>query len=392
MPKKRNKTRADGRIAVQVYLGMVDGKRKYKTVYGATQKEADEKAMELRVRMNKGIDVRRENDAFSAWSALWLTAKKATVGASQQENYSRVVRRLDDAFGPRGIATITLADLQQLINDLAARNPNTGKPASKRLLKLTKDTAVQIFRFAVDNRVIDYNPAASVTIPRDAPAQRRRALTETEISRITEFAHPMQIAAMIMTYAGLRKGELIPLTWSDVDLGAGTITVNKAVEYIGDAPRLKPPKTESGVRTVYIPDVLIRFLSAAPRIALLVFPNPQGAMWKQRQFKRAWNSYLLDMDIVYGNVADRKSKFDPKHKGVEGIERFTPHMCRHTFCSLMYAAGVDVVTAKEQMGHADIKTTLEIYTHLQEGHARAEMQKLNPRPKDQPSPLSTGAN
>ncbi len=45
MPKKKNKTRSDGRIAVQIYLGKIDGKRKYKTVYGATQKEADEKAM-----------------------------------------------------------------------------------------------------------------------------------------------------------------------------------------------------------------------------------------------------------------------------------------------------------------------------------------------------------
>ena len=55
MPKKSNKVRADGYIAVSVYLGIVDGKRKYKTVYGKTQKEADKKARELKSRMGLGV-------------------------------------------------------------------------------------------------------------------------------------------------------------------------------------------------------------------------------------------------------------------------------------------------------------------------------------------------
>ena len=75
MPKKSNKKRADGRIAVQVYLGTVEGKRKYKTVYGATQKEADEKADELRVKLNKGIDLTKSKDSFELWASYWMSTK-----------------------------------------------------------------------------------------------------------------------------------------------------------------------------------------------------------------------------------------------------------------------------------------------------------------------------
>ena len=65
MPKKKNTKRSDGRIAVQVYLGKDEsGKRKYKTVYGNTQKEADEKAAELRTQLGKGLDISSKNKTF----------------------------------------------------------------------------------------------------------------------------------------------------------------------------------------------------------------------------------------------------------------------------------------------------------------------------------------
>ena len=61
MAKKSNSKRADGRIAVQVYIGMVDGKRKYKTVYGRTQKEADNKAKDLKAQRLKGLDLTQDS-------------------------------------------------------------------------------------------------------------------------------------------------------------------------------------------------------------------------------------------------------------------------------------------------------------------------------------------
>ena len=376
MPKKSNKKRADGRYAVQVYLGMVDGKRKYKTVYGSTQKEADNKADELRIKLNKGIDLTKSKDSFEQWASFWLSAKSIEISDSHKMQYERCIKRYNNAFGNRKISDIKTYDIQMVINEMAVFNENTNKPSSKKLLMMMKQTAQQIFRYAINNRIIDYSPADAIIIPKNAPQETRRALTKEEREWVANTPHKTQIAAMIMMYAGLRKGELIPLTWADINLNEGTIDVTKAVEYIGDKPQLKSTKTKSGIRTVFIPDILIEYLKQIPKNTILVFPNTVGNMHSKTSFKRWWDSYMLEIDIKYGKYPQRTSKFDPRFHGIS-IENITPHMLRHTFCTMMYENGVDVVTAKNQMGHSDIKTTLEIYTHLSSDHAKEQMQKMN---------------
>ena len=376
MAKKSNKKRADGRIAVQVYLGMVDGKRKYKTVYGSTQKEADQKAEELRLKMCKGIDITKERDSFEQWAEFWMASKVLDIGNSQKLQYQRCVARYNESFGKSAISVIKTFDIQLIINDMAIYNSNTGKPSSKKLLSMMKYTAQQIFRFAINNRVLDYNPADAVTIPKNAPQETRRALTPEEREWIITTDNKAQIAAMIMMFAGLRKGELIPLTWSDIDLNEGSISVTKAVEYVGEKPQIKSTKTKSGIRTVFIPDILVSYLKSMPKNTILVYPNSKGDMHTKTTFKRWWDSYMLEIDLLHGKYPQRTNKYDPRFHGTS-IDNITPHMLRHTFCTMMYENGVDVVTAKNQMGHADIKTTLEIYTHLSSDHAKEQMQKMN---------------
>ena len=85
-------------------------------------------------------------------------------------------------------------------------------------------------------------------------------------------------------------------------------------------------------------------------------------MMTDTAWKRLWDSYLCDLNIHYG-WHDEISKFDPQ-KAPMLIDTFTPHCLRHTFATLLYFSGVDVLTCQKQLGHADIKTTLGIYTHL----------------------------
>lgn len=93
-----------------------------------------------------------------------------------------------------------------------------------------------------------------------------------------------------------------------------------------------------------------------------------------------WESYLTDLNIKYGDFSPfqnkPKSKFDPVSVPFV-IPPITAHWLRHTFCTMMYLAGVDILTAKNQMGHSDIKTTLEIYTHLDAIHKRKAMNKMD---------------
>lgn len=391
MPKL--KKRADGRYSRQVYLGLgEDGRRQYKTVYGSSPKEADEKALEVKIQMRKGIDVSADRDTFGEWADRWLKLKSREVAEKQYRCYKTSTDYLLNRLQLVPIGKVRTCDIQEILIDLADENPHTRKPSSKKVLSDLRMTASQIFRFAISNRVLDYNPASAVIIPSSAPVKKRRALTDEEIRWVTETPHRAQTAAMIMLYAGLRRGEVIPLTWDDIDLDSRTICVTKSVKMVDGRPVVKRgAKTAAGERVVDIPHVLVDFLRVKKAencmnsekvqiIRRLVCPSVAGEMMTDSAFDRMWESYLADLNLKHGDFRDMEkppaSKFSPS--GVPfRIEKFTPHCLRHTFATLLYKAGVDVLTAKAQLGHADIKTTLQIYTHLDSQYKRNSMDKLD---------------
>ena len=187
---------------------------------------------------------------------------------------------------------------------------------------------------------------------------------------------------------------MIPLLWSDIDLSAKTISVNKSVEMINGKSVLKEStKTAAGMRVVYIPQVLADFLASEPHNnSLLVCPDASGRMMSESAYKRLWDSYLAELNFKFGDFSGvlvpneqsgtmeqyhkPKSRFAPQ-KIPFVIPRITAHMLRHTFITLMYIAGVDLLTAKEQAGHADVQTTMEIYTHLDSIYKVKQIEKLD---------------
>ena len=235
---------------------------------------------------------------------------------------------------------------------------------------------------------MDYNPAGPLKLPAALPKEPRRALTREEQRWIVETPHRAQRAAMIMMYSGLRRGELIPLTWGDIDLEGCSISVNKSVEMVSNRPVVKPAaKTKAGVRVVQIPQVLAEFLrkerqsAANGPISMLVCPSDSGQMMTDTAWRRMWESYLIDLNFKYGNRIDKSGKQAQSKYNRNGIvltiPNITAHWLRHTFATMLYLSGVDVLTAKEQLGHSDIKTTLEIYTHLDQDHKKKNISKLD---------------
>lgn len=263
MPKKKNAVRKDGRIKVSVYIGRDEnGKKKYKYAYGSTQKEADAEAERIKISLRKGLDVMAENDTFGEWAEQWLNIKRNEVSVGQLSSYQSAIKHLNKHLEYVSITKIRQVDIQNVILDLAAKNPHTGKPTAKQTLRIVKISASQIFQLAIENRVIEYNPTLGVKLPKNAPEDTRRALTPTEQSWIREMPHRAQIAAMIMMYAGLRRGEVIPLTWNDIDFRNSIISVNKSVEKLNGKFFIKQSaKTDAGLRTIKIPRLLVDFLS-----------------------------------------------------------------------------------------------------------------------------------
>lgn len=373
MPKKSNTRRADGRIAVQVYIGTVDGKRKYKTVYGQTQKEAEQKADALRFKLNKGIDITRDKDSFTLWANHWLSIKEVEVSADQYNLLKARVNVFVDFICGEKINEIQSFELQQILNSIAKQNPTTGKPSAKNTMRSYLQIINAIFENAIDNRIIDFNPARNLKIPNDASQKQRRSLTQEERQRVIEFQHRAQPAAMLMMFSGLRRGEATALRWSDVDLENHRIIVSRSYNF--KQREFKTPKNGKS-RIVSIPQILVDYLSSLERNSIYVLTSASGNLMSDTAWKRLFDSYIFDLNLEYGNFSTPHTKFEP-HEIPMVIHPFTPHDLRHTFCTMMYEAGIDVLVAKEQMGHSDVKTTLSIYTHLDALHKERDLQKMD---------------
>ena len=382
MPKLQRKKRSDNRLQGKVYIGS----GKYKYVYAATQKELGEKIQELKIKLGKGIDISAERDTFGYWAEKWLKVKKMEVSHGRYKSYERKVKNYYSTISKMEIAKIRSADIQEIIVESAECNPITGLPTAKQTLKEIKQTAAQILKFAIENRVLDYNCALCVKIPTEAKQETKKALTDEQRLWIDQTPHRAQTAAMIMLYAGLRRGEVIPLLWADINLENGTISVNKSVEFINGKPNIKPGgKTDAATRIVYIPQKLISYLRPLKKPPLeLVCPSAKGKLMSDSAWKRLWESYIKELNFRYADFGNSvicagekpKSKYSP-HKLPILIPKFTAHSLRHTYITMLYKAGVDVLTAKEQAGHSDIQTTLEIYTHLDAEYKQKTISKLD---------------
>jgi len=380
MPKL--KKRADGRYQIQISLGVdpTTGKRRCKTVYGCSPSEVTAKADDLRAKLGRGIDISAADETFSVWRNRWLKSKKGSVCQKAYETLVNCSAAMTEAIGEMPLSRIKPVDVQNVIDELAAQ----GK--AKSTLQKVRNYTDQIFRMAIINRVLEFNPVVAVTVPATSPVSVRSAISDEQQLWIRQMPHRAQTPAMIMLYAGLRRGEVIALHWSDIDLEARTIRVNKSVEMLRGSAHLKQgAKTKAGTRIVDIPIVLADYLSRE-KAALgsdmdqLVCPSVRGGLMSDTAWRRMWNSYMQDINITYG-YGGKRSKFDPNRNKdkpiVMLIEPFTAHQLRHTFATLLYKAGVDPMTAMHQLGHADIKTTLGIYTHLDAEYKRRSMDKLD---------------
>ena len=372
--KRMNTKRDDGRYMVKVYIGTKDGKKTYKYVYGKTQKEADIKAEELKVSLRRGIDISASGDTFKVWAERWLMLKRGEVS---EDRYSCLKPRADiwiDNFANYQINQIKPFELQTVLFSIAAKNPNTGEPMAKKTIRGYIQVVKAIFSLAVDNRIMETNPAAKLKLPQTAKeAKTRRALTEVERNRVMEFEHRAKPSAMLMMLSGLRRGEATALQWNDIDFANNKISVTKSFNF--KQKEFKAPKNGKA-RVVAVPQILIDYLNTLPRTSPFVLTNARGRMMTDDSWKRLYQSYMLDMNIEYA-FGGTLNKHIGNIKIPMVINKFTPHELRHTFCTIMFEAGIDATTAQEQMGHADIQTTLSIYTHLSAQHKENQINKLD---------------
>lgn len=170
--------------------------------------------------------------------------------------------------------------------------------------------------------------------------------------------HRARLPVLIMLLCGLRVGEMIALTWEQINLKEGIISVCQSAYNVNSNKLAIQNHTQNGKkRNVSIPPQLIDVLKRYKCVSKSRFVTTKSRgndMHSRGSWKRMWESYLETLGIT-----------------------FTAHQLRHTYASMLYAAGVDVKTASELLGHSDIEITMKIYTHPTEQGKKLSIEKYN---------------
>lgn len=326
--------------------------KKYEAT-GKTELEAMTKLAEKLAAAKRGEDLVSGAMTVSAWYKQWIDLYKKPKGLTEKslkmydEKFNGYIR---PAIGHMKLKDVKDVHLQRILNSQAGRSASH--------VKKIRMVLQEMFKRARQSRLIPYDPAELLELP-TVKQGRRRSITEEERAAILAVAERHRAGLWILTllYTGMRPGETAALTWSDVDFDHNEIHVHAAKE--SGNRTIKGPKTASGVRDIPIHAALLpRLLAARGKPFSLVFPTKAGTVQNESSMRRMWNSFRTELDLQLG----AKTK---DGKIVESVvaDDLTPYCLRHTFCTDLQRAGVPINNAKELMGHADIQTTANIYTH-----------------------------
>lgn len=224
--------------------------------------------------------------------------------------------------------------------------------------------------------MIPRNPCKGVNFPKD-DKEKMRVLTQEEQKAFIKALDGEYYRPMLLTYlyAGIRAGEGIPLLWTDVDIENRTIRINKKaiVTHNFDVHEAKQEvqnfcKTKSSKRTVVITAGLAAIL-AEHKEKMKKQAEDMGEDWSEDGLVFV-NSRG---NMVYSRNLQTAAERIYKKAGIVGASM---HTLRHTYATRCFEAGVDIKAISEQLGHANVKTTYNIYVHLLEDTKAKEIDKL----------------
>jgi len=313
--------------------------------FARTMSEAKDLQAQLRADRLRGPAADR-SVSFKTYAAEWIGAYAGRSGrglrAGTLAEYKRMLNRdVVPYFAAQRLADVTPRDVRRFADHVAARG------VAADTVRLSVAVVKLVLASAVDDGIIIANPAASVRVARVRAEDRRqqRALTTNEVEAIISHTPPRwRLLVRFMSETGLRIGEVVALEWDDLDLGHHHVYVHRRI-YRG---RVGAPKTAAGVRRVPLSDHLVREL------------------WEARKRSR----YNSDGDPVFAsrsgtplNPANISKWFKPAVRAA-GVEWASPHSLRHYCATELARSGFSPAHAAVWLGHADIRLTLQVYTHL----------------------------
>lgn len=364
--------RIDGKWLVTFPTGIYkdNGKREYIYRYCSTQAEAAEELHRLQVEKHIGAGKVKGSIKTGEWIDQWVEKYKAPRLApatlSSYRNNARL--HIKPAVGDIPLRDLTTQQIQQMLNKIGGSFSTFIKNYNIIYGALEK---------AVELGMIPRDPCKGVAFPKE-DKETMRVLTQEEQQSFVAALDGEYYRAMFLTYlyTGLRIGEGIPLQWKDIDLDKRTVRVNKKAIVAHDYSRHEAKqevqdfcKTRSSKRTVVITAGLAAIL-ADHKETMKQRAADMGEKWSEDSLvfrnSRGNMVYSRNLQCVLSRIV--------KKAGIRTTT--TMHTLRHTYATRCFEAGVDVKAISEQLGHANVKTTYNIYIHLLEDTKVKEIDKL----------------
>lgn len=345
--------RADGRWMARVSLGFVNGRMRRKAVYGKTKEEALAAMREIQHNLDRGLPVQASSPTLSVYLNEWIQRKKSKVSPRTYLAYDNVVRlHIIPAIGKVRLEKLTQRHVNRMLTDLEGRLSPSSIDNVRRVLIVALNQAMK------EDMVARNVASLSDTIP--VPRFEAKALTRAEADALISAASDSRykLVYRLALSAGLRLGELLGLRWEDVDFENSVIRIRRQLQTVDGVRTLREPKTQKSRRTIPLPDSIMTALREQ-RNSQRIERLQAGGKWVPH-----WE--LVFMTPTGSPVSDATLRRDfqrvSKNAGLEGL-RF--HDLRHSAASFMAAQGVHMSATQAILGHSQVTTTAQIYTHVQ---------------------------
>lgn len=316
----------------------------YRWVQGKTHDELNDAIVRVYVEsgriaefMNVTTSVPKARTNFKELGEKWFTTYKSGLKEMSKRDYRyQLDKLLYPTFGDAIVQDIRLSDIQEFLNS----HPDTAKSTLRKSLIVLD----QMFHLAIKDELLVNNPVDKKLLkyPSDT-VQERNALDpnvfDTIIAQIQKLTRENDRRMLaLFCFTGMRRGEISGLKWEDIDVEHKVINVQRNVTYPENDPVVGAPKSKKGFRTIPLDDRLVTYLA------------PFGTS-----------------GFIFGGDAPlTRSAFMAiyHHIGtIIDLHGASCHIFRHTYATTLNNAGVNPKTIQAILGHADISTTMNTYTH-----------------------------
>ncbi len=314
---------------------------------------------------------------LDAWFDRWMTIyKEKSVRPNTKREYTHIYKKsISPYLGNRNINTLVKADVQWVVDK--AYEDNYKYERQNKIKVILSD----MFSRAVEDNLMVRNPASGVKLRADKEV-KAKALTLEEQNTFFDFCRNTFYDNLfnVAVNTGLRPGELFALQLSDIYFEKGYIDVNKTLvyqKYLDDEHKtfhVEPPKTPYSYRKVPINSVCQIYLKRQFDLKKVVSqkrPKQENNYLFVTKFNTPLNSVIYSDAIkaVIRQINLTRSFGDE-------FEIFSGHTFRHTFATRCFESGIDAKVVQSYLGHASIKMTMDLYTHVTEEKSNMDIEKI----------------